>query len=243
MTDTLKSLGIIRKKVHKVMIIGGNTISEYLLKRLERDGYQITVLEKDPNRCRKLMEKFRDSRILCSGEGELLEILKEENISDMDMVVSLTDSDESNLVISLYSWSCKIPSVLTYVDVPEHLRLLHAVNIDITVSSVESTSLKAMRFLRYHEGKQSRKEMGKFYLIAEGQAEVKELVAGADFALRDLAFRDPKFRLKKGILITAIFRGEEMIIPSGNAVIQEGDQVIITASRKLKIHSLNDIVG
>ncbi len=243
MTDTLKCLGICRKKVRKVMIIGGNTISEYLLERLEKDGYQITVLEKDPNRCRKLMEKFRHSKILCTGEGELLEILKEENISDMDMVVSLTDSDESNLVISMYSWSCRIPSVLTYVDVPEHLRLLHSVNIDITVSSVESTSLRAMRFLRYHEGKQSQKAMGKFYLIAEGLAEVKELVAGSDFALRGIPFRDEKFRLKKGILITAIFRGGDMIIPSGNTTIEEGDQVIITASRKLKTRGLNDIVA
>ena len=241
LSETLKTFGIRRKKVKKVMIVGGHTISAYLLERMEKDGYQITVLEEDPNRCRELMERFRRCRVLCTGEGELLEILKEENLSDMDMVVSLTDSDETNLVISMYSWSCHIPSVITYVEVTEHLRMLHKVNIDITVSSVESTSLKAMRFIRYHEDEDAQKEIGKFYLVAEGKAEIKELLAGSDFELLNLPFKDSKFRLKKGVLIAAIFRDGKMIVPSGETSIQEGDQVIIATSRKLKIRHLNDI--
>ena len=242
-SEILKSLGIRRKKVRKVMIVGGHTISRYLLERMEKDGYQITILEEDPNRCRELMERFRRCKVLCTGEGELLEILKEENLSDMDMVVSLTESDETNLVISMYSWSCHIPSVLTYVEVTEHLRMLHKVNIDITVSSVESTCLKAMRFIRYHEGEDAQKEMGKFYLVAEGRAEIKELVAGEDFKLLEVPFKDSKFHLKKGVIITAIFRDGKMIVPSGNTSIQTGDQVIITTSRKLKVRHLNDVIS
>ncbi|MBR6094289.1 MAG: Trk system potassium transporter TrkA [Lachnospiraceae bacterium] len=241
-SGTLKSLGIIRKKVKKVMIVGGNTISEYLLERMEKDGYQITVLEKDTNRCRELMERFRHCRILCTGEGELLEILKEENLSEMDMVVSLTDSDEANLVISMYSWSCHIPSVITYVEVTEHLRLLHSVNIDITVSAVETAALKAMRFIRYHEDDFSKKEIGKFYLVADGKAEIRELLAGDDFKLLNVEFKEKEFRLKKGVLITAIIRDDKMIVPTGSTSIKAGDQVIITTSRKLRIRHLNDIL-
>lgn len=239
--DTLKTLGISRKKVKKIMIIGGNTISEYLLGLMEKDRYQVTVLEEDANKCRKLMDRFPHCRILCTGEGELLEILKEEQLSEMDMVVSLTSSDETNLVISMYSWSCHIPSVLTFVEVPEHLRMLHKVNIDITVSSVESASLKAMRFIRYHDGDLPQKEMGKFYLVAGGQAEIKEILAGSDFKLLNIPFKDSKFHLKKGVLITAIFRDGKMIVPTGDTFIQEGDQVIVATSRKLKIRHLNDI--
>ena len=128
--------------------------------------------------------------MLCTGEGELLEILKEERITDMDMVVSLTNSDETNLVISMYSWSCRIPSVLTYVEVTEHLRLLHKVNIDITVSPVESTALRAMRFIRYHDGDAAEQAIGKFYMVAEGHAEIKELKAGSDFKPLDIAFKE-----------------------------------------------------
>lgn len=242
LSHTLESLGIHRKKVRKVMIIGGNTISEYLLGLMEKDSYQVTVLEEDADRCRELMDRFPKCKVLCTGEGELLEILKEERITDMDMVVSLTDSDETNLVISMYSWSCRIPSVLTYVEVTEHLRLLHKVNIDITVSPVESTSLRAMRFIRYHDGDAAEQAIGKFYMVAEGHAEIKELKAGSDFKLLDIAFKEPSFKLKKNVLIAAIFREGELIVPSGNTTIRQGDQVIIATPRKQKIRHLNDIV-
>ncbi len=241
LTGTLKSFGISRKRVKKVMIIGGHTISEYLLELMVKDGYQITVLENDPNRCRVLMERFPHCRILCTGEGELLEILKEEQLSEMDMVVSLTDSDETNLVISMFSWSCHIPSVLTYVEIPEHLRMLHKVNIDITVSAVESASLRAMRFIRYHDGEEMQREIGKFYLVADGKAEIKEIVAGNDFKLLNIPFKDKAFHLKKGILIAAIIRDGQTIVPSGETCIKDGDQVIIATSRKLTIRHLNDI--
>ncbi len=242
LSNTLEALGIQRKKVKKAMIVGGNTISEYLLAMMEKDNYQVTLLEEDADRCRELMGRFPKCKILCTGEGELLEILKEERITDMDMVVSLTDSDETNLVISMYSWSCRIPSVLTYVEVTEHLRLLHKVNIDITVSPVESVALRAMRFIRYHDGEEAMKAIGKFYVVAEGHAEIKELRAGEDFKLLNIAFKEPKFKLKKNVLIAAIFRDGEMIVPSGNTMIRQGDQVIIATPRKQKIRDLNDII-
>ena len=119
--------------------------------------------------------------------------------------------------------------------------MLHKVNIDITVSSVESTSLKAMRFIRYHEDEEAQKEIGKFYLVAEGKAEIKEITAGEDFKLLNIPFKDSRFRLKKGVLIAAVFHDGKLIVPSGETVIREGDQVIIATSRKLKIRHLNDI--
>ena len=100
-----------------------------------------------------------------------------------------------------------------------------------------------MRFIRYHDGELSRKEMGKFYLVASGQAEIKEVLAGSDFKLLNIPFKEERFKLKKGLLITAIFRNGQMMVPTGEACIQEGDQVIITASRKLKIRHLNDITA
>ena len=64
-----------------------------------------------------------------------------------DVIVSLTDNDETNLVISMYAWSKKIPSVITRVDRQVHVKLLHKVNIDITVSPTELTVSRIMRFI------------------------------------------------------------------------------------------------
>ena len=85
-------------------------------------------------------------------------------------------------------------------------------------------------------------EVGKFYIVAEGQAEIRELLAGEDFKLLNIAFKEKAFRLKKNVLIAAIFRDGNLIVPSGNTTILSGDQVIIATSRKLSIRKLNDIV-
>jgi trk system potassium uptake protein TrkA len=189
------------------------------------------------------MEKYPKVNIIYAGGDNTLEVLEEEQVSKADMVISLTDRDETNLVISMYAWSCQIPSIITRVDKPEHLELLHKVNIDITVSPAESSALRAVRFLRGHEAEDAGKNMGKFYLLAGGMAEVRDFPAEGDFQCLDVPFMDKAFRLKKDVLIAAILRGGELIIPSGSTAIRKGDRVIIASSRKNRIRSLNEILN
>ncbi len=238
---SLEKLGIKRSRAKKTVIVGGSTICDYLIGMLRENRTAVTILEQDAARCRELMEKYPDIRIAYAG-GDTLEILEEEEVAKSDMLISLTDSDETNLVVSMYGWSCSIPSIITRVDKPEHVKLLHKVNIDITVSPAESTTSKALHFLRSHEAEDAGTNMGKFYLLANGTAEIIEFTADESFKLLDTAFIDSAFRLKKNVLITAIIRNGELIIPDGSSKIQKGDHVIITSSRKNRIRSLNEML-
>ena len=159
----------------------------------------------------------------------------------MDALVSLTSNDEMNLVTSMYAWSRNVPSILTRVDAPSHLKLLHKVNIDITVSPTELSALKMLRFLRNHEMDGEDNEIGKFYHAAEGRAEIMEFVAGNGCMHLDTAFADKAFALKKDVLIAAIIRDGAPIIPSGSSVIKAGDRVIVASSKKNHIRNINEI--
>ena len=238
---SLEKLGIRRNKAKKIVIVGGSNTCNYLLTMLKKDRVDITILEQDSARCRELMEMYPGIHV-AYAEGGTLEVLEEEQVSKSDMIISLTNNDETNLVISMYAWSAHIPSIITRVDKPEHLNLLHKVNIDITVSPAESSALKAMRFILSREVEDAGKDIGKFYLLADGMAEIMDFPAGSDFKCLDVAFSDKAFRLKKDVLITAILRGDELIIPSGSTCIKKGDRVIITSSRKNHIRSLNEII-
>ncbi|MCR5249887.1 MAG: Trk system potassium transporter TrkA [Lachnospiraceae bacterium] len=240
--ESLVKLGILRSKAKKIVIVGGSTTCDYLMGMLKKKGHcDITILEHDPVRCRQLMEQYPEINV-AYADGDTLEILEEEKVSGSDMIVSLTNHDETNLVISMYAWSCNVPSIITRVDRPEHVKLLHKVNIDITVSPAESSALKAMRFLRSHEAADSGKDIGKFYLLADGMAEIMELPADEDFKCLGKLFRDKSFRLKKDVLVAGILRGGELIIPSGNTDIRKGDRVIVTSTRKNHIRSLNEML-
>lgn len=237
--DTLKTLGIPKKEPKKIVIVGGGITGRYLIDMLKNDRKSITVLENDTSSCRELMQSYPDIRVAYSG-GEILDVLEEENVADADCLISMTDNDETNLVISMYGWSCRIPSIITRVDMPEHVKLLHKVNIDITVSPTELSALKMLRFIRNREMGDSQNEIGKFYNIAGSMAEVMEFAAGSDFAALNVPLSDMK--LKRDILITSIIRGGSLIIPSGAACIREGDRVIITSAKHNKIRNLREIL-
>ncbi len=240
--ESLLKLGIKKSKAKKIFIIGGSNTCIYLLDVLKNAGDKVTILEQDAIRCRELMARYPDINIVYAS-GDTLEVLEEEKVSSADAMISLTDNDETNLVASMYGWSCNIPSVITRVDKPEHVKLLHKVNIDITVSPAELSAMKAFRFLLSHEAEDAGKDIGKFYLLADGMGEIIEFKAGEDFKKLNTVFADKSFRLKKDVLVTAILRGSELIIPSGNTDIQKGDRVLITSTRKNHIRSLNEILA
>lgn len=242
MDESLLKLGIKRSRAKKIVILGGSNTCIYLIDRLKKNRDKITILERDSVRCRELMARYPDINVVYAG-GETLEILEEEKVATADVMISLTDNDETNLVTSMYGWSCHIPSIITRVDRPEHLKLLHKVNIDITVSPAELSAMKAFRFLLSHEAEDAGKDIGKFYLLADGLGEIIEFRAKDDFKKLDTGFADKSFKLKKDVLVTAILRDNELIIPSGSTSIKKGDQVIITSTRKNHIRSLNEILS
>lgn len=240
MYDTLQKLGIMTKNCKKVLIVGGGVTGEYLIDMLLEEKKSITVMDEDINRCRALMEKYPNVTV-SYGEGEVTDALEEEHVDKFDAVVSLTNNDEINLVTSMFAWSQNVPSIITRADVPGHVKLLHRVNMDITVSPSEISVMKLIRFIRNYEVGDAENDIGKFYTIADGKAEVMEFKADNGFKKINVEFKNADFKLKKDILIAAIIRGEELIIPSGNTAIKDGDRVIVATSKSNKIKKLNDI--
>ena len=242
LNETLEQMGIKRNRAKKIVIVGGSNTCKYLIDMLEHDKCNITILESDAAKCRRLIQQYPNVNVEYSF-GDTLESMEEENVAAADVLISLTDNDETNLVTSMYAWSCHIPSIITRVDKPEHVKLLYKVNIDITVSPAESTAQRALRFLRDIEVRDAGKDIGKYYLLADSKAEIMEFPANEDFKALNIAFKERAFQLKKNIQITAILRGEEIIIPSGVTSINVGDRVIVTSSRENGVRSLNDILA
>ena len=238
--DILLKIGIVKTSVRKVMIVGGGITAEYLIEMLLAERKNITVIESDLERCQTLMEKYPGVKV-SYGVGEMSEILEDENISSMDALCSLTDADETNLVTSMYAWSRNVPSILTRIDSPGHLKLLHRINLDITLSSSEISVYKLIRFVHNQEAGNAPNEIEKYSTVAEGKGEALQFTAGNDFAKKDVQFKDPSFKLRKNVLVASIIRGDELIIPGGLDSIRVGDKVIIVADKKHHVERLNEI--
>ncbi|MCR5676145.1 MAG: Trk system potassium transporter TrkA [Lachnospiraceae bacterium] len=236
----LKALGIVRNPAKKVMIVGGGITTGYLIEMLLAKKKKLTVIDTDLDRCRQLMQKYPTVRVSC-GVGETADILEEEGIADMDAVVSLTDSDEANLVTSMYAWSQNVPSILTRIGSRGHLKLLQRVNLDITLSSSEISVNKLIRFIRNCEAGDAPNEIERYSTVADNKAEVLQFTAGEGFKKPGVLFKDPAFKLKKNVVIASIIHDGAFVIPRGNSSILPGDRVIVVSDKKNRIENLNEI--
>ena len=111
----LKALKISNQKIRDVLIIGGSKIAVYLADELIKSGVNVKIIEQKLDKCRALSERLPGA-VIINGDGTLQDLLSSEGIEDTDAVVSLTNIDEENLIISMYADVCKVPKTITKIN-------------------------------------------------------------------------------------------------------------------------------
>lgn len=231
-----KLLGRQTHRIKNVFIIGGGRIAFYLLIHLERLGMSCKVVEKGTERCRELAEEFPHSLII-HGDGTDPELLTEERMASSDAFVALTDRDEDNLIISLYAHQAGVAKVVAKSSRQNYTAIARSAGVESVVSPKTATAGLILRFIR---GLQNSKGtvMNALYRIAGGKAEAMEFLASP--STRNLKVPLKDLKLRRGILIAVIVRGNKVIIPEGSTCLEQGDDVIVIA-RDSGILDLNDI--
>ena len=208
-----------------VTIIGGGDVGFRLAQDLDpRPDIQLRVIERDQQRGDMLAATLSHALIL-SGDGTDLELLEAEEIGRSDVLVSVIDNDERNLLASLLGRQLGVGKIITRVSKPANLRMFERVGIDVALSARAAAVGSVVHQI----------EGGKVALLAvleEGQARVVELVVPDGF--RPTALRDLKPPPES--IIGTILRGREAIVPHGNDRIEPGDRLLVfctTASADL----------
>jgi trk system potassium uptake protein TrkA len=203
--------------LQRVMIIGGGKTGLYLSKKLAEFGVSVKIIEKDKSRCHYLSAHLDDVMIL-HGDATDINLLEEENLNDMDAVVTATGFDEENLLLALMAKQHEIEDVIAKVSRQSYATLIEKMGIDMALNPLDITAASILRFI------QGSKRIISSQLI-QGQAEIMEIIADKQMSLINIPLKSLK--LPEGVIIAAIHRGMEVIIPTGETKIQEDDKVII----------------
>jgi len=221
----LNTLAIFDKHVeplNRILIIGGGSIGFRLAKLLEEQNLNIKIVEKREKQCMYLAEELNRCVVL-HGDGSDQTLLSEENLHDMDIVVSLTNDEEINILSSLLAKRMGARKTITKINKFSYLPLMSAIGIE----QVVSTRLSAINSIQQHIRR--GKVLSAISLKGE-QAEVIEAVALESSEIVGKPLKTISF--PKGALVAGIIRKEQVVIPSGNSMIEPDDRVIIVAKRK-----------
>jgi trk system potassium uptake protein TrkA len=221
----LDSLAMFDKQfepVRRVLIVGGGLTGLRLAALLDGKSIHTKIIEKNPEQCQKLAAQLHRT-IVIHGDGSDQNLLKEENIQDMDIVVTLTNDEENNILTSLLAKRIGARKAITKVNRFSYLPLMAMVGIEKVVSPRLSAINSILRHIR-------RGKVLSLISFKDEQAEIIETVPMDNSAIVFKPLKD--IALPKGVLVTGIIRGERVMIPSGKSVINPSDRIIIFAKKQ-----------
>ncbi len=236
LTILLKNLGISPKEIWNIMLIGGGRIGRHLTKRLIKAGAEVKVIEKNPEIARSLAEDFPKAEIVLA-DGTKQNVLLDEGLTQADAVVTLTNVDEENLVISMFANVQNVPKVITKMNRLEYVGVLG----DIGIGSVVSPkALCCNDIVRYVRAMQNQKgSIVTLHRVANDKVEALEFHVNHEVKFQGVPLKD--IPVKKGILFFSISHKGVTTIPNGMSSFVEGDTVSIVTTNSSQIMSMDDI--
>jgi len=200
----------------RVTIIGGGDVGLRIAERLDGgDAADVTVIERDPDRGEMIAGRLRRSLVL-NGDGTDLALLESEDIGRSDVLVSVIDNDERNLLASLLGRQLGVRRIITRVSKRANLRLFERVGIDVAISARAAAVASVLHQI---QGGTTRL----LALVEQGAGRILELDVPEGYAPRPLRELAPPLNS----IVGAILRGREAIVPRGADRIEAGDRLIV----------------
>ncbi len=211
-------LGIERRSLKRVMLLGGGRTAELVATRLVESGADVTIVERDPERARELAERLTKALVI---EGEITDadLLADVGVGRTDVVAALTGEDDANILACLFAKLEGAGETIAVVHRLSLLRLLDEAGIDVALSPRTASANGVLRFVRGG--------VTQVTTFLEGDVEVLELsVAEGSPADGSLV---AELRLPKDVLLGAIVRDGKVSIARGRSDLRNHDDVVVFA--------------
>lgn len=217
----LVAFGHEEKEARRIVIVGGGNIGLFLAKEIETNypDVRVRLIESDLGRAEDIVDELGHTVVL-HGDALDQEILREANIRETETIVAVTNDDKVNILASLLAKEEGCQRAMMLVNNSSYGTLVTSLGVDVFVDPRATTVSIILQHVR-------RGRIRGLYSIKDGAAEVIEADALETSSLVGTPLRDIKF--PAGIIVGAIVRGDEVIIPRGDAVVRQDDRVVIFA--------------
>ncbi|KMW71603.1 potassium transporter peripheral membrane component [Photorhabdus luminescens subsp. luminescens] len=213
----------------KIIILGAGQVGGTLAENLVGENNDITIVDTDPNRLHQLQDKF-DLRVV-NGHGSYPRVLREAGAEDADMLVAVTNSDETNMIACQIAYSLfNTPNKVARIRAAEYIReadklfLPNDIPIDYLISPEQLVIDYIYKLIQYPGALQVVNfAEGRVSIVAVKAYYGGSLVGNALSSLRE---HMPHINTR----VAAIFRQDRPIRPQGSTIIEAGDEVFFVAA-------------
>lgn len=208
----------------KIIVIGCGTIGKTVIGHISKERHNTIIIDNDKDVVEKLIEKYDVMGVV--GNGASLEIQEEANVKNADLVIAVSSDDEINILACLVAKKLGAKSTIARVRNPEYRRqsvlMKDELGLSMIVNPEEETANEITNMINLPT-------ISRIEHFAKGLVNLVEIVIEKDNPLIDETLISMNKKLNTKVLICAVERKNEVIIPSGNFKLQEGDRINFTA--------------
>jgi trk system potassium uptake protein TrkA len=221
--DTLPKLcGQNQRRVKSVMVAGGGRVGIHLSRLLLDAGLNVRLAEGNLARCHGIAEELPKADVL-NGDCTDQDFLIDERISHCDVFIACTQDDEVNILTALLAKKLGAKAVLTRENTAHYSSLTASIGVDAAVSVRQAAVGSILRYAR-------RGDVLAAQPFGNTEGEALEVRARETSALVSSPIRE--LHLPKDVVIGAVFRGETLLVATGELTILPGDKVVIFAPQR-----------
>ncbi|WP_112323789.1 Trk system potassium transporter TrkA [Oceanibium sediminis] len=220
---TMEIFGKQNRTTERVILIGGGNVGLTVARALEDSPRKIRLklIERD----REVAERTADAlnrTVVLHGDGMDISLLEEANLEQADAVLALTDDDKTNLLSCARAKAEGCPLVITLINDPSLTPLMQPLGIDAHINPRATTVSSILRHIRHGR-------IQAVYSIGDAEAEVIEAQVLGTSPIAGRRLREADW--PEGALVGAILKGDKVIVPRGDTMIEEGDTLTVFALR------------
>ena len=207
-----------------IVLVGAGRMGGEIAIRLADEGHDITVVDSDAERLEQIANTVDAMTLL--GNGADYSVLSEAGVADADLLIAVTNEDAVNMLCCLSGKKLGVKNTVARVRTMEYFQqmvfLKDELGLSLVLNPEQAAAAEISRILRFPSA-------AKVDSFAKGRAEMVEHTVEAGSPLCSL--RLDRLRSKHGgILIAVVERGEDVFIPRGDFVLQEGDAIHVVGS-------------
>lgn len=202
-----------------LIVVGAGRIGNRVIELATHDGHEVVVIEKNTDLAERIGAQY-DCLIINDDASKMI-VLEEAGISKADALITTTNDDPTNLLVMMLGRQYNVPRLLSSVREPDHLSLFDELDIDF----VESPHRLNGEYLY----KTIQRPGIKDFMRLDGGAEIVEIELTEESPLIGLTILEAleSEKITEDLIIVAIYRQDELIIPRGNTTFKAGDTVTV----------------
>ena len=206
----------------KIIIIGNGKVGYNLAENLSKEDNDVTLIDKNVEALKKA-DEYLD--VMCfRGNGLSTRALLEAGVKDADLLISVTNSDEINMVCCLTAKKLGVCHTIARIRDPEYAdelsQLKEDLSLDMVINPEQAVAVEISRLLEFPPAIDVE-------MFARGRVEMVKIIVTREMSILNKSLKDIANRISPEILIGGVIRDNDIIIPKGSFVIEENDKIYI----------------